>query len=302
MIRSVHKAPRLIFRAIALMDFCVALLCLSGSYSYWYNHRPLPRAVERELFQGVIYQREVQTNPRPVVIHVLRIDLDAPGLEFFVTPATPVDEHETRAMTTGKFLRQYDLQIAINGSFFYPFHSNAPWDYYPHAGDPVDAIGVAASRGETWSTPQENYTTLNITQDNRVQIGNDATGLYNALAGRPVLLPPEPVDESYLTRRHPRTAIAVDDDGGELLIIVIDGRQPTYSDGATLDELTEIILRHGGDRAINLDGGGSSTLVIQGPDGRPKLLNSPIHTRIPGRQRPVANHLGIRAERLVPDE
>jgi len=45
--------------------------------------------------------------------------------------------------------------------------------------------------------------------------------------------------------------------------------------------------------AMSLDGGGSSTMVIEGEDGAPVILNSPIDSYIPLRERPVANHLGI---------
>ncbi len=44
---------------------------------------------------------------------------------------------------------------------------------------------------------------------------------------------------------------------------------------------------------MNLDGGGSSTMVVAGRDGQSRVLNSPIDNYIPGRERPVANHLGI---------
>jgi hypothetical protein len=47
-------------------------------------------------------------------------------------------------------------------------------------------------------------------------------------------------------------------------------------------------------KALNLDGGGSTTLVVADSGGT-RSLNSPIHTRIPMRQRPVANHLGFYA-------
>jgi len=49
--------------------------------------------------------------------------------------------------------------------------------------------------------------------------------------------------------------------------------------------------------ALNLDGGGSSTMVISTPAGA-RVLNAPIHTRIPMRQRPVGNHLGLYAPPL----
>lgn len=74
---------------------------------------------------------------------------------------------------------------------------------------------------------------------------------------------------------------------------VVDGRQPNYREGATFAELAEILIAHGAYFAMNLDGGGSSTLAIQGEDGEPVVLNFPIDSYIPGRERPVANHLGV---------
>jgi exopolysaccharide biosynthesis protein len=50
--------------------------------------------------------------------------------------------------------------------------------------------------------------------------------------------------------------------GQKLIIVVIDGRQPLYCQGAILAELAEIMLYYGTDTAMNLDGGGSSTLVV----------------------------------------
>ena len=45
--------------------------------------------------------------------------------------------------------------------------------------------------------------------------------------------------------------------------------------------------------AMSLDGGGSSTMVIEGRDGAPRILNAVIDEGVPGRERAVANHLGI---------
>ena len=68
----------------------------------------------------------------------------------------------------------------------------------------------------------------------------------------------------------------------------------------TLSELAGIAVELEADRALNLDGGGSSTLVIADSKGT-KVLNSPIHTRVPTRQRPVANHLGVYAQSIEGD-
>jgi hypothetical protein len=78
-------------------------------------------------------------------------------------------------------------------------------------------------------------------------------------------------------------------------MVVVDGRQLT-SLGATLPEMAEIFRRLGAAEALNLDGGGSTALVIAGQDP-PRLVNVPIHTGVPGRERPSANHLGVRAAR-----
>ena len=83
-----------------------------------------------------------------------------------------------------------------------------------------------------------------------------------------------------------------------MIILLVDGRQPNYSEGVTMAELVGILREYGAYSALNLDGGGSTTLAIEGESGEPVLLNSPIDNRIPGRERPVANHLGIFARRI----
>ena len=92
---------------------------------------------------------------------------------------------------------------------------------------------------------------------------------------------------------HPRTAIGYSHNGRYLYLVVVDGRQTLYSEGMTLMELAELMIDLGADYAMNLDGGGSSTMVVEGRDDQPRILNYPIDNYIPGRERPVANHLGV---------
>lgn len=83
---------------------------------------------------------------------------------------------------------------------------------------------------------------------------------------------------AFANKRHPRTAAGVTT-AGDLWIVAVDGRQK-ISDGATLDELSQIMLRLGCVQAINLDGGGSTTLNVLG-----LTLNRPSE----GTERPIAN-------------
>ena len=99
------------------------------------------------------------------------------------------------------------------------------------------------------------------------------------------------VDKSMTS--NPRTAIGINKNGRWLYLVVVDGRQPFYSEGATYQELAQILLDWGANDAMALDGGGSSVMTVLGEDGKPSILNSPIDQYIPGRERAVANHLGI---------
>ena len=66
--------------------------------------------------------------------------------------------------------------------------------------------------------------------------------------------------------RHPRTAAGVTKDG-KVLLLAVDGRIPEYSNGASLVDLAQIMIGLGADRAVNLDGGGSTIVYTKSGDG-----------------------------------
>jgi hypothetical protein len=73
----------------------------------------------------------------------------------------------------------------------------------------------------------------------------------------------ESISRVFFLARHPRTAVGVRADG-TLLFVTVDGRQPEESVGMSIPELTDLMLELGSVSAINLDGGGSTTMVIEG--------------------------------------
>jgi exopolysaccharide biosynthesis protein len=189
------------------------------------------------------------------------------------------------------------LQVAINGDSFTPWHNNSILDYYPHTGDPIDPIGLAASEGVIYSDYHDNEPTLFISANNKARINSQIGGIHNAISGNQTLVRNgKPLSNLDDGGPDPRTAIALDRANRHLILMVIDGRQPGYSEGATLMELADILIHHGGYNAINLDGGGSSTMVFENQFGIPEVINSPINHSIPGRERPVGNHVGIFAK------
>lgn len=116
-----------------------------------------------------------------------------------------------------------------------------------------------------------------------------------AVGGRPVLLRagaiPARVDSggTFATSRHPRTAVGIAREGRRLMLVTVDGRQKPYSDGMTLRETAELMRALGAVDAINLDGGGSTTMVVANGAGVPSVVNRPSDVR----ERPVGNALAI---------
>ncbi len=87
----------------------------------------------------------------------------------------------------------------------------------------------------------------------------------------------------FAPTRHPRTALGYNEQTTRMYFVVVDGRQPGYSVGMSLQELAAFMLELGCTQAINLDGGGSSTMVVRG-----EVVNRP--SDLTG-ERPVANAL-----------
>jgi len=94
----------------------------------------------------------------------------------------------------------------------------------------------------------------------------------------------EKMRAGFAEERHPRTAIGLRADGSWILAVV-DGRQPELSIGMNLRELSELMLSLGCVDALNLDGGGSSTVYYQG-----KVVNSPSD---PAKDRPVSDAIVV---------
>jgi len=99
------------------------------------------------------------------------------------------------------------------------------------------------------------------------------------------------------TARHPRSAIGLSADERSLLIVAVDGRQD-HSRGVTLEELGKLMQSLGAHQALNLDGGGSTTLVVKDPDtGVFAVANKPSESSISlpnvRIERPVADVIGI---------
>jgi hypothetical protein len=167
-------------------------------------------------------------------------------------------------------------------------------------GTPQDVLGLSVSRGDAYSPAVRSYGALLIAADNTAHIAMpplDARTAHNAVGGFRLLLK-NGTNVGTDGKRHPRSAAGLSEDGRYLYLVAIDGRQPGYSEGTSTRETGEWMRFIGSYNALNLDGGGSTALVVSDGAGGARALNRPIHRGVPGTQRITANHLGVFAAPL----
>lgn len=263
------------------------------------------------VFTGI--DRAAATNKPPTsqfpslfVAYALRVDLKAPGIRLFVTPRAVkyvVNSAETLGQTVSEFFKTHQLQAAVNGGRF------DPPDYYPPAGTRMDVRGLAISDGELVS-PQDTSSdsaVIAFSDKNEPTIIQknwppaNTAGFFNAITGTYPLvsngtpLPNLNNQAGFINGVNPRTAAGISQEGRFLYLVVIDGRQNGYSIGALNSETAGLMILFGAHDAINLDGGGSTTMVLADSTGRPQRINRSSAVADSGRERTVGSHLGIYA-------
>lgn len=249
------------------------------------------------IFKGIEFTTgEADTNEvRQQKIRALRVDLTEPTIEFFSTPSNGAGPMETDGQTTTTFVDAYGVAVGVNANFFSPVTT------IPN--DPRDLSGLAISQGMLVSPAESGRPMALITRSNVVTLTTSApanpTNFWTAVAGSDLILingvPQLTNCTTSFCNENPRTAVGVSSNGHYFYLMVIDGRQPGWSDGATLVETGEWLLRLGAWRGLNLDGGGS-TAMAKLENGAAVLLNRPSG----GVQRVNGNHLGAFALPLAP--
>jgi hypothetical protein len=134
------------------------------------------------------------------------------------------------------------------------------------AGPKVPADTIAAIVPGSKVRTRVVYETLNGTRPSDWDAARDIVGGVGLLEVGGRMLSnwePEQPRAGFTTERHPRTVIGTAGDG-RIWLITVDGRKPEVSLGMSFAELQGLIRRVGLVDALNLDGGGSTTMVVQG--------------------------------------
>lgn len=144
--------------------------------------------------------------------------------------------------------------------------------------------------GRILSTPMAGTRTAEITSmlaGDEVELGWSLSwpDVYDTIGGNPTLVKDGQIivgnEGTSFFARHPRTGVGTTPDG-RVLFVTVDGRQPGYSLGMTPLRFAKLFVRLGANYALNLDGGGSTTMVVNGDvvnrpsDGSERYVSSAL--------------------------
>jgi len=246
---------------------------------------------------GVDYYTGKVSHPR-MEYNALRIDLSSPNLRILAAGGggTVGGSENGKSLSTkvSSFVRDNGLVAGINALPFDPVSDRE--------GEPRTNVGIVIADGVMISPPHPRFDALFFYADGKAVIAaqsaisakNTDNAIANAVGGfYRVLEAGELVPRVMnITARHPRSAAGISPDGRFLYLLVIDGRR-LDSIGSTEAETALLLRALGASEGINFDGGGSSALALRYPDGTVRVVNTPVHDNVSGRERAVAGCLGV---------
>ena len=247
------------------------------------------------LREGVSVKALALEEPRLMKAYIARVDLSTPGIGFTATDRaenwgeTMPDYTnrtvliDTKRETTAAFMARrraqgLDVELAVNTApwgpwvppFTHTYGSFRGWNVsggveLSHGKNPRrGAFIVVRKDGRVEATPR-----VPVAETNSVAIAMCGFGMIMT-NGVPTFVAAHPRPAQLA----PRTALGVTADRKTLVVLVVDGRQPGYSLGADIEDLYNILRKEGVTDAVNMDGGGSSSLVVYDrAAGRPLMIN-----------------------------
>ena len=222
----------------------------------------------------------------PATIHLIKVDLTSSEIAVYAT------KEQDKGITTTDYAQRVGAQVAINGDAFtlstytprgLAIGGQAPWSNT--ADDATSAVFHFARQGE------RTYAAIEV-PETIVTPMTLPDGTEGAVSGRPLLVRSGVVTATFdcndpvtlACQRAPRSAAGVSQTGDTLYLVAVDGWQQG-SLGMSAAEVASFIQARGAFMAVALDGGSSSTLVVDDA-----VINAPSD----GVERTVANHIGVK--------
>ena len=306
------------------------MVVLAGLVVLW--AQPAAQVRVSQPYAGVTYIDRWLDAPRRIHLHIAQIDLATPGLRFKVSP--PAGDREAMRQSTLAFATMERAQVAINGHFFLPFPSTERTAWVIGLAASEGRVYSAFESPAQRYALVANAPALNIDRDNRASLVHwdpaqpdgrrvlEPVTLWNVVAGSAQIVTDGVVTvPQYRDAAHPvallepggpndysnavawsevataRTAIGLSRDQRTLTLFTADVRGG--SEGMRLDEVGRVLIdQYGVWDALNLDGGGSTSMALADPvTGEVTLVNTSSDNPA-GRE--VATSLAVFAPRRAP--
>ena len=251
------------------------------------------------LRDGVTARAYALEAPRTMKAFVVKVDLTTPGIGFAATAraagwgetmadvTNQVCRVETKRETTADFVQRrraegLNVCVAFN---------TTPWEPFPapKGNDFADPLGLCVAEGEMVSLADA-HPAFVVRMDGTAEIVADArecaladvvfaASAFDLILSNGVDVVARNRDENEGC--HPRLALGLTADRRTLVVLAVDGRQPGYSEGATMGDLRAILRGEGVTDAVNMDGGGSTSLVVwDEKNACPLMLNRHKNYRV----------------------
>ena len=190
--------------------------------------------------------------------------------------------------TTSQAAKRYDAKFAVNGGGFAWGTVDGQQKLLPIGNTMIDGKLVGDFQ-PSWN----DLAFIGFTKQNKLVGGVYAketelksSGAYQGVSFVPMLIhdwEPVAIPSQWANQKQPRTVMG-QYPNGDIFFIVVDGRQSSWSNGITLEEMQVLLMRLGVMEAYNLDGGGSSAMYYNG-----SILNKPSD----GSERKLATNILI---------
>jgi hypothetical protein len=285
-------------------------------------------------YQGITYISRTETSPRAINMHIVLVNLGDPNISFKLTP--PGGTHDTVRQTTLDYLNQEHAQVAINCHFFLPVSSEtnvyltglaasqgtiySPFEPQPTVAGQPDQSYAILPYAPAINIDANNYAGIvhhnpsysdNKHVVNPVKLWNAVSGSAQIVTNRvksipkysgppPVLNPISGYSDSnswYSLTNKARTVIGLTQDNKTLVLFTVDAAGGSI--GMAVGEVADLLISdYDVYNALNLDGGGSTTLAMEDPPTHVgQIMNVPADNPL---GRAVGSNLAVfAADRLA---
>jgi len=242
---------------------------------------PGPDPLTRLRRLGIDYSFSFETSPRPLRWHHLAVDLRNPRIKVKVAVGPDPDGEgpaESRLASPLSLAQSVDSLAMVNANAFMALQGQRrAYGGMWVLDQPVKIGGLAVVDGAVRSRPEKRRASFWIDRTGTPKLAEtlETPGAREGAAGFGQILRGGRVLPARSNTRHPRTAVGMNATGDILHLIVVDGRRKGVSEGVSTHELATRMLELGCSDAINLDGGGSSIMVLAQEGGFQHIVNSP---------------------------